>query len=860
MTPYDAEAHGARCDLCPLREVRQGGPVPPEPSGAPVALLVGEAPGKEEVEQGRPFVGQSGQELWRALGAAGYRRSRFGITNAILCRPPENKLDRVLSDLKRENKKRVAAGQEPRPTPMACCQPRLAREIAAFPKVIALGAVALQAVTGHASSIMDARGGPLELPGLRVMPALHPAFVMRSKRWRTAFRADLSRGIRWFTSGLAWKDPEILYNPAPEALIAFLRSPAAEGFRVFDVETGMAYPAQEVYEATKDPLKIIGIGDHRRVASITFIRKDGSHPYDPAAEAKIRWIVSDWISSPMMKKAGWNSGSYDRMVLESTLKSFACRLRAHLDGIGLHKLAEPELPHGLGYAGSIHTDIHAWKAGKPTEGDTQTDDERALYNARDVAVTHLCIPPLAKAVEDRGQGRAAAFWPKVQAVCVGLHRNGMHVDQKRRAAWDKKLLTEAVQRREEIRGLLNRRDFNPGSVPQIRELFFEDWGLLPYTYTLKGDPSTDDEALRYYMTKAPLPDWQRRVVVAVRRFRNVTKLRGTYVRKIRPITDGVLSLDPFEWDEEAWEEANRRRTEKNLAPGLCQEDGRIHPDYLAHGTVGWRLSSNGPNAQNFPDRLRDMIDAAPGHVLVGCDEAQLELRMVAGLANDEPYLEAFANDGDPHLDLCTDFFGRHFADADKTQKKELRRFVKEGTYASLYLAGPETVHDVLAASEDRETGDLIFANLDPRQTMLFHQRFQAKHPAIPDWWDAVIAEWRDQGYLEEPVLGLRCDFLDGEEPNKIVNLKPQSGGSAIVHLATMRLLEEVPFEKWGPGTGIVQQGHDSLVVECPEAEAEKVKTTMERCMAVSAAEAGRLWGLPVKFLGEGKIGKNWKEV
>ncbi len=1136
-----------------------------------MALLVGEAPGAEEVKDGHPFVGRAGIELWRALGSLGYRRDRFSISNVVLCRPPNNELGHVLRDVAKENKRRAKAGEPLVMDPRACCAPRLARETAAQPRVIALGAVALQATVGHAASIMDARGGPLELPALRVMPCLHPAFVMRAKRWRAAFRADLARAIRWFTSGLAWRDPRVIVSPSAAELRVLLATPPRSGYRVFDVETRPAYPEADVYEPTKDRLRCIGIGDPEGVVVILFERLDGSRVYEPAEEAAVRKTIAAWLSDPFSYKAGWNSGVYDRMVCEG---AFGVTPQGHLDGIVLSKLAEPELPHDLGYAGSVYTDVHKWKAGKPAEN-AQTDEELVLYNARDVAVTHLCIPVLAERMVQRGMDRPlhpgvpapATLLPKVQDICVGLHKAGMYVDEKRRAEWDRKLLAEAQARVKEIRERIGRPSFNPGSVPQLQDLLFEEWGLLPHHYSKKtGEPSTDDEALRYYMTKGATSPAQRAVIYAERRFRNATKLRGTYVLKLRPITDPPVT-DLFAWDEEA----ERRHAEKGLAPGLRQEDGRIHASYLAHGTVGWRLSSNSPNCfssdtevltrggwirfdalprgvevaqwnegriafvvpvsyverdaapgevvtirnqhirlqvtadhrcllrhrktgerrvfpaaeypgdweqihagiyagpglalsadeitvlcamqadgawdgearpgmdfsfhrqrkidrlvaalgrlsaphsiraspvetawgvgtrvrirvgtsplvsrilsllgrekvfswgmlfamstaeirafisecylwdgsetrrncysssvrrnaevfqaavaisgerahwriyeaasgrpnyqvdvtdrdyslttnverarsaggqrvyclsvpssfilvrregeimvtgqcQNFPDRLRDMIVAGPGHVLVGCDEAQLELRMVAADAKDEPYLEAFASGGDPHLDFCIDFFGDHFREASKDHKKELRRFVKEGTYSSLYLALPETVHETLISSEDRETGELVFPDLDPKTTWLFHDKWKKAHPAIEKWWAWCISTWEKQKWLAEPVLGLRCDFLDGLEAAKVVNLRPQSGGSGLVHLATLRVLEEIPFEKWGPGTGIIQQGHDSLVVECPEAEAEKVKAIMERCMSFPK---DHFPGLPIPFVGEAKSGHSWKEV
>ncbi len=124
---YDPARLGAACDLCPLRDIRHGGPVPPEWPDRPKAILVGEAPGKTEVKRGAPFVGEAGIELEHALRAIGRSRHDVALTNAVLCRPPENKLDVVLHDVQKENKARQKAGKEPLPTPVACCRPRLLR-------------------------------------------------------------------------------------------------------------------------------------------------------------------------------------------------------------------------------------------------------------------------------------------------------------------------------------------------------------------------------------------------------------------------------------------------------------------------------------------------------------------------------------------------------------------------------------------------------------------------------------------------------------------------------------------------------------------------------------------------------------
>jgi DNA polymerase-1 len=250
-----------------------------------------------------------------------------------------------------------------------------------------------------------------------------------------------------------------------------------------------------------------------------------------------------------------------------------------------------------------------------------------------------------------------------------------------------------------------------------------------------------------------------------------------------------------------------------------------------------------------------MVVASEGNVLVGCDEAQLELRMIAGLSGAAVYCEAFRNGEDPHRALCIDFFGDTFRNAGADQKKALRVFCKQFTYAASYMAESETVHEILTSSED-EDGKLLYPNLTVRETANFHDLWLKRNPEIERWWSAVLEEWRKQRYLVEPILGLKVDFLDGEDPSKMINFKPQSGGSALVHLATFEVLKEIPFEKWGKGTGLVTQTHDSLMVECPEREKDRVKNILEESMKMD----GRKFGLDVDFLGEAKWGKTWKEV
>jgi DNA polymerase len=140
-------------------------------------LVVGEAPGEQEEKYQRPFVGPSGTELDRALRAGGKHRGHVALTNAILCRPPENDLKKLI-DVQRRHMKLTGEVQK---TPTECCAPRLERELDQYDNYLPLGKTGAAAVTNQTSSILAIRGAGFTLTHKgqekKVLPTLHPAFV-----------------------------------------------------------------------------------------------------------------------------------------------------------------------------------------------------------------------------------------------------------------------------------------------------------------------------------------------------------------------------------------------------------------------------------------------------------------------------------------------------------------------------------------------------------------------------------------------------------------------------------------------------------------------------------------------------------
>ena len=443
----------------------------------------------------------------------------------------------------------------------------------------------------------------------------------------------------------------------------------------------------------------------------------------------------------------------------------------------------------------------------------------------------------------------------------------------------------------DVRDRLEWNDFNPGSVYQVRDVLFTKWNLEPPVeeedrYTASGDPSTSDAILRSLLSSRSVPDEQRDVIKLIRYYRKVQKVLGTYVTKLRPWD--VRVNEDLGWDdEEEWADKETRKKYGLEKMGIVDpRTGRMHPGYNAHVAVTGRLSSSKPiNAQNFPKAMRAMVCASPGNILVGADMDQLELRIAASRWDVALYLRAFEEGKDPHSMTAFAVFGEAFCEAaglDAAQfersgklvsdsyvngkfegsgeAKKMRDLSKAVQYASQYMAKVETVQGLICKTEipskakDGST-DLPYALLPLRRVRKMRDNWLKGAPEFEAGWDKEVGLFRQNGFGHEEVTGRRRDFLDGEMPNEIVNFPIQASAAGLMNKALIQLHEAIPLHKWGPGTGIINQCHDSIVVECPESAAKEVAGLLEECLNQTHPS------LPgVDFTASAAMGKTWKEV
>lgn len=146
-------------------------------------MFIGEAPGREEDEQGLPFVGAAGQLLTKIIEAMGTTRQDVYIVNTVLCRPPNNR--------------------DPEPDEVAACRPFLEEQIRLVsPRVIVtLGAPAGQSLLRTTEPISQLRGRWHVAHGARVMPTYHPAFLLRSPRHKRDVWEDMQKVRDYLASG-----------------------------------------------------------------------------------------------------------------------------------------------------------------------------------------------------------------------------------------------------------------------------------------------------------------------------------------------------------------------------------------------------------------------------------------------------------------------------------------------------------------------------------------------------------------------------------------------------------------------------------------------------------------------------------
>ena len=349
-------------------------------------------------------------------------------------------------------------------------------------------------------------------------------------------------------------------------------------------------------------------------------------------------------------------------------------------------------------------------------------------------------------------------------------------------------------------------EFNLNSPKQLGVALFEKLGL-PAKKKTKSGHSTGAEVLESLKYAHP-------AVSLLLNYRQLAKLKSTYA-------DGLVTC--------------------------VAADGRIHSTFNQTEARTGRISSSEPNLQNIPvrtkegKRLRKYFIAPPGKVLCDADYSQIELRVLASIANDENMINAFSGGTDIHTATAAQVFGL----PEEMITPELRSRAKAVNFGIVYGIGAFSLSKDIGVT--RAEADRYIKN------------YLASYPSVAAYMENTIEQAKKTGYVTT-YYGRRRYLPELSNSNgnlrafgeRVARNAPIQGTAAdIIKIAMIRVYERLKAEQ--PDARLILQVHDELIVECNEENAEKVCDLLEYEMENAAK-------LAVKLTAEAHYGKNWLEA
>lgn len=719
------------CKGCPMESIGSGYAPPSGPRDANL-LFIGEALGEEEARIGKPFVGGSGRILNSLLLGAGLSRDRIRVDNAMRCRPPKNKIP-------------------PKFDPKTCAERHLFTEIKEMRPncMVLLGSTALKVVAGM-EGITKMRGSIVKTPHGKAMCTLHPAKLMRQQTMFPVVGADIKRSIiQGFTPDMPHLPDKFILEPTLQDVKDFCTRPHSQ-FSI-DIES-----TTEGYQSCA--LIMISFFDGAETLCIPWLKRGGREYWPQEEQIQVIQLLYRLLAGP--EKKCFQNGMFDVTVLEE----FGFKINNWVfDTMLAHHLLYAEMSHKLEFIGSVHSNVPYYKdESKGDFGFLALPDETARgYNCKDSMATGISWWDLEHILKTK------SLWDFFQEVTMKLPR--ILIRMKRRGLLvDRKVLSEAVVKytevswgfREELKKL---GVVNPTSLNYLKTLFFETYSLPVLKKTKKQNASLDEDTLNKLqvhcydvaaVAKMPiikeLMDKASKVITLILKLRKNDKVLSTYLRN--------LPIGP---------------------------DGKVHPNWLIHGTRTGRLSSRDPNGQNVPPGIaREIYVAEPGSVIVSFDYSQIELVLVAYMANEERLIQAFAEGRDVHSENAALLFHGKVIKIWKGKEPEWitkaqRDFAKSFAYALNYGGD---IFSVMTA----HPGMITTANGKVAQGLYY-----ATYPGIENFRKGIRGEVLRTRTLVSPFGRPRIFFGSTSEIlNSAYNFPIQAGAAEVINKAMIRLAKK----------------------------------------------------------------------
>ena len=394
----------------------------------------------------------------------------------------------------------------------------------------------------------------------------------------------------------------------------------------------------------------------------------------------------------------------------------------------------------------------------------------------------------------------------LMTVLSDMQKAGMLIDKEELKRFSAELSERIDALTEEIYALASE-EFNINSTKQLGVILFEKLGLKALKKTKTGY-STNAEVLEKLQGKHP-------IIELILEYRKIAKLKSTYC-------DGLLAV-------------------------INEETGRIHSVFNQTVTVTGRISSTEPNMQNIPTRtelgshIRKMFVAKPGCVLLDADYSQIELRVLAHIAEDEIMINAFKNGEDIHAMTASQVLGIPMAEVTKEQRSS----AKAVNFGIVYGIGEYSLSQDLKISV--------------KEAKSYIESYLEKYSGVKKYMEDIKKSARDNGFVTTMMNRIRyipeitsSNFNTRAFGERVALNTPIQGSAAdIIKLAMVRIYKRLKDEKLK--SKLILQVHDELIIETVISEKEQVAKILREEMENAAK-------LLVPLVVDMSEGDNWYDA
>jgi DNA polymerase-1 len=290
-----------------------------------------------------------------------------------------------------------------------------------------------------------------------------------------------------------------------------------------------------------------------------------------------------------------------------------------------------------------------------------------------------------------------------------------------------------------------------------------------------------------------------------------------------------------------------------LQDHISKRTKRVHTSFLLAATNTGRLASSDPNLQNIPIKsadgkeIRKAFIAEKNNVLVSADYDQIEMRILADMADVKELKKAFKNNQDIHTLTASQVFGLEL----KKVTEDLRRKAKAINFGIIYGITQYGLAKQIAVSN--------------QEALDFINSYFKKFPEIKDYMNSTVKTCRKQGYVTN-IFGRRIHLRGINDKNfsvrsfqerAAINAPIQGSAADIIRLAMVKIDKILEDDKKNK-TKMLLQIHDELIFECPKKDEENIKKIIKEAMVSVSSSEFHMFSIPLEV--SVNSGNNWGEA